>query len=118
MKVISPSLALPRSNAFPMLVIPSSITKVWARTQHAPSFGAMQTAVRLHLRNQTMYLPTVSFRVLPSYVLWAYFINLSLSVDHEYEQLGENKNYLVNNVYEEKTQAELESFYMQHVSSL
>ena len=34
----------------------------------------MRTAVRLHLRNQTMYLPTVSFRVLPSYVLWAYFI--------------------------------------------
>ena len=72
--MISPSPALSRSNAFPMLVILSSFTKVWARTQHAPSFGVMRTAVRLHLRNQTMYLPTVSFRVLPSYVLWAYFI--------------------------------------------
>ena len=57
-----------------MLVTPSSITKVWARTQHAQSFGVMRTAVRLHLRNQKMYLPTVSFRVLLSYVLWAYFI--------------------------------------------
>ena len=73
-KVISPSLALPQSNAFPMLVTPSSITKVWARTQHAPSFGVMRTAVRLHLRNQTIYLLTVSFCVLPLYVLWAYFI--------------------------------------------
>ena len=25
-----------------------------------------------------MYLPTVSFRVLPSYVLWAYFIKIKL----------------------------------------
>ena len=58
-----------------MLVTPSSITKVWARTQHAPSFGIMWTAVRLHLRNQTMYLPTVSFSVLLSYILWAYFIS-------------------------------------------
>ena len=74
--MISPSLALPQSNAFPMPVTPSSITKVWARTQHAPSFGVMRTALCLHLRNQTMYLPTVSFRVLPSYVLWAYFIIL------------------------------------------
>ena len=45
-----------------------------ARTQHAPSFGVIRTSVRLHLRNQPMYLPTVSFRVLPSYVLWACFI--------------------------------------------
>ena len=72
--MISSSRALPRLNTFPMLVTPSSITKVWARTQHAPSFGVMRTAVRLHLRNQTMYLPTVYFCVLPSYVLWAYFI--------------------------------------------
>ena len=58
-----------------MLIILLSVTKVWARTQHALSFGFMLTAVRLHLRNQTMYLLTVSFSVLPSYVLWAYFIN-------------------------------------------
>ena len=74
-KVISPSLVVSQSNAFPMLVILSSVTKVWARTQHAPSFGVVRTAVRLHLRNQIMYLPTVSFCVLPSYVLWAYFIS-------------------------------------------
>ena len=59
--MISPSPALPQSNAFPILVTPSSITKVWARTQHAPSFGVMRTAFRLHLRNQKIYLPTVSF---------------------------------------------------------
>ena len=57
-----------------MLVILSSVVKVWARTQHAPSFGVIWTAVRLYLRNQPMYLPTLSFRVLPSYALWAYFI--------------------------------------------
>ena len=44
-----------------MLVTPSSVTQVWARTQHAPSFAVIRTAVRLHLRNQTMYLLTVSF---------------------------------------------------------
>ena len=53
----------------------SSVIKVWARTQHAPSFGVIRTAVRLHFGNQTMYHPTVYFRVLLSYVLWAYFIN-------------------------------------------
>ena len=44
-----------------MLVTPSSVTKVWARTQHAPLYAVMRTAVRHHLRNQTIYLPTVSF---------------------------------------------------------
>ena len=44
-----------------MLVTPSSVTKVWTRTQHAPLYAFMRTAVRLHLRNQTIYLPTVSF---------------------------------------------------------
>ena len=44
-----------------MLVTLSSVTKVWARTQHAPLYAVMRTAVRLHLRNQTMYLPTISF---------------------------------------------------------
>ena len=78
--MISPSPERSRSNAFPMLVILSSVIKVWARTQHAPSFGVIQTAVRLHLRNQTMYLPTVSFRVLPPYVLWAYFIKYNAKV--------------------------------------
>ena len=29
-----------------------------------------------------MYLPTVSFRVLPSYVLWAYFITYKSNVMH------------------------------------
>ena len=72
--MISPSPAQSRSNAFPILVIILSVVKVWARTQHAPSFGVIRTSVRLHLRNQPMYLPAVSFRVLPSYVLWAYFI--------------------------------------------
>ena len=44
-----------------MLVTPSSVTKVWARTQHAPLYAVMRTAVRLHLWNQKMHLPTVSF---------------------------------------------------------
>ena len=35
--------------------------KVWARTQHAPLYAVMRKAVRLHLRNKTMYLPTASF---------------------------------------------------------
>ena len=63
-----------------MLVILSSVVKVWARTQHAPPFGVIRTAVRLYLRNQPMYLPTVFFRVLPSYVLWAYFIKIKYHV--------------------------------------
>ena len=55
-KVISPSLALPRSKAFPMLVTPSSITKVCARTQHAPSFAVMLTDVRLlHRKKQCIF---------------------------------------------------------------
>ena len=46
------------------------------------------------------------------------FWYLSLSVKNEDENLGDNENNLVNNVYEEKNQSELESFYMQHVSAL
>ena len=69
-----PIPALPRSKAFPMLVTPSSITKVWARTKHAPSLAVMRTAVRLHLRNQNNISSNGIFCVLPSYVIWAYFI--------------------------------------------
>ena len=44
-----------------MLVTPSSVTEVWARTQHPPLYAVMQTASCLHIRNQTMYLQTISF---------------------------------------------------------
>ena len=39
-----------------MLVTPSSITKVWTRTQHTPSFAVMRTAVCLHLWNNQCIL--------------------------------------------------------------
>ena len=54
----------------------SSITEVCARTQHAPSFAVMLTAVCLHLQNQNNVSSDGIFRVLPSYVIWAYFIIL------------------------------------------
>ena len=57
-----------------MLVTPSSITEVCTRTQHAPSFTIMLTAVRLHLRNKNNVSSDGIFRVLLLYVIWAYFI--------------------------------------------
>ena len=41
-----------------------------------------------------------------------------LSVENKDEQVGENKNNIVRNVYEKKNQAELASFYMQNFSAL
>ena len=40
-----------------------------------------------------------------------------LAIENEYEKVGDKNNNLVNNVYDKKTQAELASFYMQHISS-
>ena len=87
-KVILPSPALPRSKAFPMLVTPSSITEVHARTQHAPSFAVMLTDVRLRLRNQNNVSSYGIFHVLLSYVIWDYFVRPELSASNQWSVMA------------------------------